>query len=44
MSTLVESLKRLFFNEKISEERLTTMIGKSITQEEFVYITTQDNN
>ena len=39
MSTFVESLKRLFFNGKITEERLDALVsGGKITAEEKAYI------
>jgi len=36
---LVESLRRLYSKGKITLERLESMIGKSITNEDFRYIT-----
>lgn len=36
---LVESLKRLYSRGKITLERLGSMIGKSITDADFEYIT-----
>lgn len=36
---LVESLKRLYSRGEITMERLENMIGKSITNADFVYIT-----
>lgn len=41
MSTFVESLKRLFFDGKITEERLDALVsGGKITAEEKAYIIT----
>lgn len=39
MTMLVESLKRLYSKGEITLERLENMIGKSITDEDFRYIT-----
>lgn len=36
---LVESLKRLYSRNEITLERLKNMIGKSITNDDFEYIT-----
>ena len=39
MTMLVESLKRLYSRGEITLERLESMIGKSITNDDFEYIT-----
>lgn len=36
---LVESLKRLYSRREITLERLESMVGKSITNDDFEYIT-----
>ena len=35
MSMLVESLQRLYAKGKVTNEKLKSMIGKSITQEDY---------
>jgi hypothetical protein len=35
MKVLVESLKRLYKANKVTDDRLKEMIGKSITEEEY---------
>ncbi len=43
MSTLVESLRRLFFDGKVTEEKLTQMVAEGkLTAEEQAYITTPE--
>lgn len=43
MSTLVESLRRLFFDGKVTEEKLTQMVAEGkLTAAEQAYITTPE--
>jgi len=43
MSTLVESLRRLFLNGKVTEEKLTQMAAEGkLTAEDVAYITTPE--
>lgn len=44
MRTLIESLKRLYAKGNITKEKLADMIKKkTITQEEYLYITGRDD-
>lgn len=45
MRTLVESLKRLYAKKNVTQEKLADMVKKkTITQEEYQYITGGDGN